>query len=123
MATQPRHTARLVHINEWGKACPCYTVEYEGEEYDLYNGYPVDETIGSPVQIVFRPDDPELAIGVSDPWTWEPDPEADRFFYTVMILVGFGLSLVVAWNLLPDDRANIAVFSGPGDPGWENRRR
>lgn len=112
-----------MHINEWGKACPCYTVEYEGGEYDLYNGYPVDETVGAPVQIVFRPDDPELVIGVSDPWTWEPDPEADRFFYTVMILVGFGLSLVVAWNLLPDDRANIAIFSGPGDPGWENRRR
>lgn len=115
VATQPRHTARLVDVRDRGRDCPCYKVEYEGEEYELYNGYPLDETIGSPVQVVFRPDDPELVIGVSDPWTWEPDPEADRTVYTVMLLLGFGLALVGAWKLLPDDRANSVLFGGPGE--------
>lgn len=117
VATQPRHTAKLVDFREWGRSCPCYKVEYEGEVYELYNGYPLDETLGAPVQIVFRPDDPELAIGVSDPWSWEPDPAADRTVYTVMLLLGFGFALVGAWKLLPDDRAKSVLFGGPGDPG------
>jgi hypothetical protein len=121
VTTQPHRDATLVDVDRWSRGGPFYTVEYGGLEYDLFNGYPLDERIGAPVRIVFRPDDPEWALGVTEPSYWEPNPEADTFLYAVTVLVGLGFALVGAWKLLPDDRVRIPIFSGPGEPGWEKR--
>ncbi|GAA3666406.1 hypothetical protein GCM10023081_01620 [Arthrobacter ginkgonis] len=112
VATQPHHTATLIDVSRMVRGGDTYTVEYQGREYELANGYPLDDTIGAPVQIVFRADDPDWAIGVTKSSYWAPDPGADTFFRTAMVATGIVFAAWRTWKLLPDDWERLAAFRG-----------